>query len=144
MKTFVAKNSEIQRNWHLIDASEHVLGRLASRIAMILRGKDKPEYTPHVDTGDFVVVVNAEKINFTGNKLHDKTYYWHTGYPGGIKSRTLEKMLDEKPEVVLEKAVKGMMPRNKLSRTMLKKLKIYAGEAHPHAAQSPKILKELK
>ncbi len=141
MKTFSAKEKDIVRDWCLIDAEGKVLGRLASEIARRLRGKQKPIYTPHVDTGDFVVVVNAEKVSLTGKKLVDKIYYHHTGYPGGIKSITAGKLLKEKPERLLRKAVKGMLPKNSLGRRMLKKLKVYAGSKHPHEAQNPELLK---
>jgi large subunit ribosomal protein L13 len=137
MKTYVAKPTERQRDWYVVDAEGQTLGRLATRIADTLRGKLKPEYTPHVDTGDFVVVVNAEKIHVTGNKLEQKRYWRHSGYPGGIKSRTLAEMLDRRPEEVIRKAVKGMLPRNRLARKQLTKLKVYAGPDHPHAAQKP-------
>ncbi|MBE9546196.1 MAG: 50S ribosomal protein L13 [Proteobacteria bacterium] len=140
MKTFNAKKEEIIRDWYLVDADGKVLGRLASEIARRLRGKHKPIYTPHIDTGDFVVVVNAEKVSLTGKKMTDKIYYHHTGYPGGIKSITAEKLLEEKPERLLRKAVKGMLPKNSLGRQMLKKLKIYAGAEHPHEAQTPRLL----
>ncbi len=137
MKTFVAKPSDRERNWLVVDASGKTLGRLATQIADALRGKRKPTYTPHVDTGDFVVVVNAEKISVTGNKRADKKYYRHSGYPGGLKTRTLGEMLDWRPEEVLRLAVKGMLPRNRLSRKQLTKLKVYAGPEHPHIAQQP-------
>ncbi|HEX3173243.1 MAG TPA: 50S ribosomal protein L13 [Solirubrobacterales bacterium] len=138
MKTYVATPADRQRDWYVVDAEGQTLGRLATRIATALRGKRKPEYTPHVDTGDFVVVVNAEKIRVTGNKLEQKRYWRHSGYPGGIKSRTLAEMLDRRPEEVIRKAVKGMLPRNRLARKQLTKLKVYAGPDHPHAAQKPK------
>ncbi|MGZ5342386.1 MAG: 50S ribosomal protein L13 [Solirubrobacterales bacterium] len=137
-KTFVATPANRQRDWYVVDAQGKTLGRLATQLADILRGKRKPEYTPHCDTGDFVVVVNAEKITVTGRKLEPKRYYRHTGYPGGIRSRTLAEMLDRQPEEVIRKAVKGMLPRNRLARQQLRKLKVYAGEEHPHAAQQPK------
>ena len=137
MKTDVAKPDDRERNWLLVDATGQTLGRLATQIADALRGKRKPAYTPHIDTGDFVVVVNAEKISVSGNKLQAKRYYRHSGYPGGLRSRTLEEMLDRRPEEVLRLAVKGMLPRNRLSRKQLTKLKIYAGPDHPHAAQQP-------
>jgi len=140
MTTYNAKKEEIQRDWFLVDAEGQVLGRLATEIAARLRGKHKPVYTPHVDTGDFIVVVNAGKVVLTGNKLRDKIYYHHTGYPGGIKSVSAGKLLQEKPEEVLRKAVRGMLPKNTLGRAMLKKLKIYAGGEHDHAAQCPKVL----
>ena len=141
MKTWNAKPGEIQRQWHVVDAQGQTLGRLATRIADTLRGKDKPQYTPHVDTGDFVVVVNAEKIAVTGKKLDDKMYHRHSGYPGGLRSRTLREQLERRPTEVLRKAVKGMLPRNRLGRAQLRKLKIYAGPEHPHTAQSPGPLK---
>ena len=137
MKTYVATTADRERNWLLVDASGQTLGRLATQIADALRGKRKPSYTPHVDTGDFVVVVNAEKISVTGNKLQNKLYYRHSGYPGSLRSRTLEEMLDRRPEEVLRVAVKGMLPRSRLARKQLTKLKIYAGPEHPHAAQQP-------
>jgi large subunit ribosomal protein L13 len=140
MRTYAAKPSERQRDWVVVDASGKTLGRLATQVADVLRGKRKPEYTPHVDVGDFVVVVNAEKVRVTGNKLAAKRYYRHTGYPGGLKSRTLEEMLRRRPEEVVRRAVRGMMPRNRLARKQLTKLKIYAGPDHPHAAQKPQPL----
>lgn len=140
MKTYSAKEADIKRDWYLVDAKGKVLGRLASEIAKRLRGKHKPIYTPHVDTGDFVVVINADKVVLTGKKLDDKIYYHHTGYPGGIKSITAGKTLEEKPERLLQKAVKGMLPKNSLGRKMLKKLKIYNGDEHPHSAQEPRVL----
>ena len=138
MKTYVAKPDDRERNWLLVDATGQTLGRLATQIADALRGKRKPAYTPHIDTGDFVVVVNAEKISVSGNKLQAKRYYRHSGYPGALRSRTLEEMLDQRPEEVLRLAVKGMLPRNRLARKQLTKLKIYAGPDHPHAAQQPR------
>ena len=141
MKTYIAKPSTTERNWLLIDACDQRLGRLATRIADALRGKDKPQYTPNIDTGDFVVVVNAAKIAVTGNKMEDKIYYRHTGYPGGLKQRTLKEMMEKKPEEVIRLAVKGMMPKNRLARAQLKKLKIYAGAEHPHKAQKPQEIK---
>jgi large subunit ribosomal protein L13 len=141
MKTYTAKKGEIAREWYLVDADGQTLGRLATRIADMLRGKNKPEYTPHVDTGDFVVVVNAEKIHVTGNKLDQKRYYRHSGYPGGLRSRTLREQLDRRPTEVLRKAVKGMLPKNRLARQQITKLKIYVGPEHPHEAQAPKPLK---
>jgi large subunit ribosomal protein L13 len=137
MKTYVAKPTDRERNWLLVDANGLTLGRLSTQIADALRGKRKPTYTPHIDTGDFVVVVNAEKIAVTGNKLADKRYYRHSGYPGGLKSRTLAEQLERQPEEVIRHAVKGMLPRNRLARKQLTKLKIYAGPEHPHAAQQP-------
>jgi large subunit ribosomal protein L13 len=138
MKTYNAKPGEIARDWYLVDAEGQTLGRLATQIAERLRGKGKVAYTPHVDTGDFVVVVNAEKIHVTGNKLDEKMYYKHSGYPGGLRERTLREQLDRQPTEVLRKAVKGMLPRNKLGRAQLTKLKIYTGPEHPHDAQAPK------
>ncbi len=137
MKTFSAKKEEVKRSWYVVDATDKTLGRLSTEIANRLRGKHKPEFTPHVDTGDYVIVVNAEKIVVTGNKTTDKLYHHHTGYPGGIKSITFDKLIDKAPERIIEKAVKGMMPKNKLSRAMLSKLKVYAGNEHPHSAQQP-------
>ena len=138
MKTYSAKPGEIQRDWYVVDAEGQTLGRLATQIADRLRGKGKPQFTPHVDTGDFVVVVNAEKIAVTGNKLDDKMYYRHSGYPGGLRQRPLREQLNRLPTEVLRKAVRGMLPRNKLARQQLTKLKIYAGPDHPHEAQAPK------
>jgi large subunit ribosomal protein L13 len=138
VKTYVANAQNRERNWLVVDATGQTLGRLATQIATSLRGKTKPEYTPHVDTGDFVVVVNAEKISVTGNKRADKRYYRHSGYPGGIKERTLEEMLRRRPEEVIRLAVKGMLPRTRLGRKQLTKLKVYAGPEHPHVAQKPK------
>jgi len=140
MKTYVGKAEEVKRDWYLVDADSQVLGRIATTIANVLRGKNKPTFTPSVDTGDFVIVVNAAKIALTGNKLADKTYYSHSGYPGGIKSITAGKLIDKKPEALIKHAVKGMLPKNKLARHMLSKLKIYAGSEHPHKAQQPKAL----
>src|SRR5207253_2810654 len=140
MKTWNAKPGEVDRRWWVVDAEGQTLGRLATRIADTLRGKDKPQYTPHVDTGDFVVVVNAEKVAVTGNKLDDKLYHRHSGYPGGLRSRTLRDQLDRQPAEVIRKAVKGMLPRNRLARQQLNKLKVYAGPEHPHEAQTPKPL----
>ncbi len=140
MKTWNAKPGEIEREWYVVDAAGQNLGRLATQIATMLRGKHKATYTPHVDTGDFVVVVNAEKVAVTGKKMDEKLYYRHSGYPGGLRSRTLREQLDRQPAEVLRKAVKGMLPRNRLSRAQLRKLKIYAGPEHPHEAQGPKPL----
>ena len=140
MKTFSAKAHEVNHEWFVVDASDLVLGRLASKIAHILRGKHKAIYTPHVDTGDFVVVTNAEKLVVTGKKTLQKIYYRHTGYPGGIYSRTFSQMLEKAPEKILIHAVKGMLPKGPLGYAMIKKLKVYAGEAHPHSAQQPKQL----
>ncbi|MEA2444144.1 MAG: large subunit ribosomal protein [Thermoleophilales bacterium] len=144
MKTYVATPATRERNWLVVDATGQTLGRLATRIADSLRGKNKPEYTPHCDTGDFVIVVNAEKISVTGNKLQEKRYYRHSGYPGGLRSRTLEEMLERRPEEVIRKAVKGMLPRNRLGRAQLTKLKVYAGPDHPHAAQQPQPMEIVK
>jgi len=140
MTTVSAKPAEVRHEWYLVDANGKTLGRLASEIARRLRGKHKPEYTPHVDTGDYIVVVNAEKIRVTGNKLKDKMYHRYTGYIGNLKSINLEKMLDQAPERVIETAVKGMLPKNPLGRAMFKKLKVYAGQEHKHAAQQPQPL----
>ena len=140
MKTYNAKPGEIERRWYLVDAEGKTLGRLATQIADTLRGKGKPQYTPHVDTGDFVVVVNAEKIAVTGKKLDEKIYYRHTGYPGGLKERTLREQLERRPTEVLRNAVKGMLPKNRLARRQLTKLKVYAGPEHPHESQSPQPL----
>ncbi len=141
MKTFVPKPAEIERKWLVVDAAGQTLGRLASEIASILRGKHKPIYAPHVDTGDYVIVINAGKIQLTGNKLAEKMYYRHSGYPGGIKSIPYGRLLKEKPEKMLEIAVKGMLPHNKLGSVMIKKLKVYADEKHPHEAQQPQTYK---
>jgi large subunit ribosomal protein L13 len=140
MKTYNAKPGEIERRWYLVDAEGQTLGRLATRIADTLRGKGKPQFTPHVDTGDFVVVVNAEKIVVTGKKLDEKIYYRHSGYPGGLKQRTLREQLDRRPTEVIRIAVKGMLPKNKLAARQLTKLKVYAGPDHPHEAQDPQTL----
>ena len=140
MKTVSAKKETVRRDWYVGDATDKVLGRIATEIANRLRGKHKTEYTPHIDTGDYVVVVNADKVRVTGNKVTDKIYFRHTGYPGGIKETSFGKLMETHPERAIEIAVKGMMPRNKLSRAMLGKLKIYAGGEHPHIAQQPKPL----
>jgi large subunit ribosomal protein L13 len=140
MKTQAAKIQEVSRDWYLVDVDGKVLGRVATQIANILRGKNKPTFTPSVDTGDFVIVVNAEKIALTGNKMADKMYYSHSGFPGGIKEINAEKLIQKKPEDLIKKAVKGMLPKNKLSRHMLSKLKIYSGSEHPHKAQQPKTV----
>lgn len=139
-KTYSAKPGEIQRDWMIVDAEGQTLGRLATRIADELRGKNKPQYTPHVDTGNFVIVVNAEKIQVTGKKLDTKMVRWHSGYPGGLKERTLRQQLERRPTEVIRKAVKGMLPKNRLAAAQLTKLKVYAGPDHPHAAQAPKNL----
>ncbi len=140
MKTFSAKPEEVRREWYVVDATDKTLGRLATELASRLRGKHKPEFTPHVDTGDHIVVVNASRIRVTGNKLKDKTYYRHTGYVGNLKSVTLEKLMEEKPEQALEVAVKGMLPKNRLGRAMFKKLRVFAGAEHTHQAQQPQTL----
>ncbi len=140
MKTFSAKPAEVKHDWFVVDADGKTLGRLASEIARRLRGKHKAIYTPHVDTGDYIVVVNAEKVHVTGNKMKDKIYYHHTGHIGNMKSISLEKLLQKAPERVLQKAVKGMMPKNTLGRSMMRKLKVYAGAEHQHSAQQPKVL----
>lgn len=140
MKTFSAKPHEVKRDWYVIDADGKTLGRMASEIATRLRGKHKAEFTPHVDTGDYIVVINAGKVRVTGNKAQDKIYYRHTGYPGGIREESFEKLVARKPERVIEMAVKGMLPHNPLGRAMLRKLKVYAGTQHPHAAQQPQEL----
>ena len=137
MKTYSAKKESVEHKWYVVDAEDKVLGRLASEVAKILRGKHKPIYTPHVDTGDHVIVINASKIHLTGKKLKDKMYYRHTGYPGGLRSDTAGELLAKKPEMLVEKAVKGMLPKNRLGRAMFKKLKVYTGEDHPHKAQGP-------
>lgn len=143
VKTYTPKPEDIQREWFVIDAKDQTLGRLATQIAILLRGKHKPMYAPHMDVGDFVIVINADKIQVTGNKLDDKIYYRHSQYPGGLKQRTLRELLDKFPERVIEKAVRGMLPKNKLGRKMIKKLKVYAGDKHPHQAQKPTVF-ELK
>jgi large subunit ribosomal protein L13 len=140
MKTYTANMNDRDRRWYVVDAEGKTLGRLSTQIADVLRGKRKPTYTPHVDTGDFVVVINAEKVSVTGNKRTEKLYHRHSGYPGGLKTRTFEEMIERKPEEVIRLAVKGMLPRNRLSRRQITKLKIYAGAEHPHAAQSPEVL----
>jgi large subunit ribosomal protein L13 len=137
MSTFIAKKDEIVRNWVLVDARDKVLGRLAADVASILRGKTKPTYTPHTDVGDFVVIINAEKVKLTGRKLEQKTYYRHSGYMGGLKTRTARQVMEKNPEEIIRHAVKGMLPKNSLGRSMFSKLKVYAGEAHPHEAQQP-------
>lgn len=140
MKTFSAKSETVKRDWFVIDAEDKVLGRLATEIAHRLRGKHKAEYTPHVDTGDYIVIINAEKVVVTGNKTKNKLYHHHTGYPGGLKTVSFEKLQATKPEMIIEKAVKGMLPKNPLGRDMFRKLKVYAGSEHNHAAQQPKAL----
>ena len=141
MKTYYAKPGEVQREWLLVDATDLVLGRMATQLAAILKGKTKPEYTPHVDVGDFVVVINAEKIRVTGNKADQKKYYRHSGHPGGLKETSYKQMMEKFPERIIEKAVKGMLPKNSLGREMGMKLKVYAGPDHPHAAQNPRTIK---
>jgi large subunit ribosomal protein L13 len=140
MKTYSAKKEDLKQEWFLVDAQDRILGRFATQIANILRGKNKPVFTPYADAGDFVIVTNAEKIRLTGKKLENKCYYRHTGYPGGLKTSTAQEILTKKPEQLIELAVKGMLPKNRLGRKLIKKLKIYAGTAHPHEAQQPKIL----
>jgi large subunit ribosomal protein L13 len=140
IKTFIAKKETVERDWYLIDAKDKILGRMASRIAMILQGKTKPIYTPHVDTGDFVIVTNAEKIKLTGNKMNDKAYYTHSGYPGGFKEIPVKTLLERHPDRVVKMAVKRMMPKTKLGIAMFKKLKVYSGPDHSHEAQQPKVL----
>jgi large subunit ribosomal protein L13 len=140
MKTYVATPATRERNWLVVDATGKTLGRLATQIADTLRGKRKPQYTPHCDVGDFVIVVNAEKVSVTGNKRQEKRYYRHSGFPGGLRSRTFEEMIARRPEEVLRLAVKGMLPRNRLGRQQLRKLKIYAGPEHPHQAQQPAVM----
>lgn len=139
MRTFMAKAQDIPRKWYIIDAANKTLGRLASEAAAILRGKHKPIFTPNVDTGDFVIIINAEKVVVTGNKLQDKLYYRHSRYPGGLKSINLEGLLQKKPEMVLERAIKGMLPHNRLGDAMFRKLKVYKGPQHPHQAQKPEV-----
>ena len=139
MKSYMAKPNEIERKWYVIDAEGKVLGRLATEVAGILRGKHKPIYTPHVDTGDFVIIINADKVKLTGKKLEQKQYRYHTGYPGGLKSVSYERMMKEKPERVIQLAVKGMLPKNSLGRQMIKKLKVYSGPEHNHEAQQPEV-----
>lgn len=140
MKTYVTKPAEVERSWFVVDAEEQTLGRLASKIATVLRGKHKPIYSPSVDCGDYVIVVNAEKITVTGRRMEEKNYYRHSGYPGGLKSLTLRQQLEKNPARVLETAVRGMLPKNNLGRKMLRKLKVYAGPQHPHQAQQPEPL----
>ena len=140
MKSYMARPLEVERKWYVVDAEGQTLGRLAAEIARVLRGKSKPQYTPHVDTGDFVVVVNAEKVAVTGRKAEQKVYRRHSGYPGGLKETSYEQLMERRPTEVLRKAVKGMLPRNRLARQQITKLKIYAGPAHPHEAQAPKTL----
>lgn len=140
MRTYFAKNENIEHKWYVVDASGQVLGRLATQIAKYLRGKHKPAFTPHADTGDYVIVINAQKIKVTGNKTHDKIYYSHSGFPGGIKEITFEKLHAKNPAKIIELAVKGMLPKNPLGRAMLRKLKVYDSEEHPHTAQMPELI----
>ncbi|HAZ79328.1 50S ribosomal protein L13 [Porticoccaceae bacterium] len=140
MKTYSAKAESVERDWYIVDAADKTLGRLATEVASRLRGKHKPEYTPHVDTGDYIVIINADKVTVTGNKATKKIYYSHTGYPGGIKDITFEKLMEKAPERALQSAVKGMLPKGPLGREMFRKLKIYVGSEHPHAAQQPQTL----
>jgi len=140
MTTYSAKPSDIKRDWYIVDASGKTLGRLATEIAKRLRGKHKPEYTPHMDTGDYIVVINAKEVKVTGNKTTDKIYHHHTGFPGGLKSISFDKLIAKKPEMIIEKAVKGMLPRGPLGRDMYRKLKVYPGAEHKHSAQQPKVL----
>ena len=140
MKTVSVRQQDVAHDWYVVDATDQTLGRLASEIARRLRGKHKAEYTPHVDTGDYIIVVNAEKVFVSGNKETKKSYYRHSGYPGGIKSTSLKELREAKPEALLEKAVKGMLPRNPLGRAVFRKLKVYAGDTHPHGAQQPKTM----
>jgi len=140
MKTVFAKTSEVNKKWYIVDASDMVVGRLASRVASVLRGKTKSIYTPHVDTGDYVIVINAEKVRLTGNKINTKMYYHHSGYPGGIKKEAARELMKESPEKIIISAVRGMLPKNKLGRKQLKKLKVYRGSEHPHMAQKPEVL----
>lgn len=140
MKTQFAKKGDFDRKWYVVDAKDAVLGRLAVKVATYLRGKNKPVFTPNVDTGDFIIVINAEKVRLTGNKQTDKMYYHHSGYVGGIKAKSAKDLLEDRPEKIIEQAVWGMLPKNRLGRTMIKKLKVYRGAEHPHRAQSPEIL----
>ena len=140
MKTFSARQQDVERQWYIVDAERKVLGRLASEVARILRGKHKPVYTPHVDTGDHVIVINAEKVHLTGKKLDGKVYYRHSGYPGGLKSITAGKLMQQDPRRVIERAVRGMLPKNRLGRSMFRKLRVYPSAQHPHDAQKPKVL----
>ncbi len=140
LKTYSPKPAEVQRRWYVVDAADAPLGRLASRLAPILSGKVKPTYAPHVDGGDFVVVVNAEKVAVSSNKSRDKIYYRHSGYPGGLKEESFESLISRRPEAVIERAVRGMLPKNRLGRRMIRKLKVYPGSEHPHQAQNPEVL----
>ncbi len=140
MKTYIAKSSEIERKYYLIDAKNKILGKIATLVADVIRGKNKPFFSPHMDCGDYVIIINADKVNLTGKKMEDKTYYHHTGYPGGVVGETAKHLIERKPEKVLEKAIHGMLPKNKLRKSFMQKVKIYAGESHPHEAQKPEIL----
>jgi len=140
MSTFIAKQDEVERNWVLVDAKDKVLGRLAADVASILRGKTKPTYTPHIDVGDFVVIINADKVKLTGRKLEQKKYYNHSGYMGGLRERPARQIMEKRPEEIIKHAVKGMLPKNSLGRSMFKKLKVYTGENHPHEAQQPQAI----
>ena len=140
MKTYMARSEDIEKKWHLIDGEGKTVGRVATKIAALLRGKEKPQFTPHADTGDFVIIVNADKLNFTGKKWEQKKYYWHTGYPGGIKSITAEDLSKKHPEDIIKKAVWGMLPKNKWQKKLIARLKIYTGKEHPHAPQQPEKL----
>jgi len=139
-RTYSAKEADIKRKWYVVDAEGKTLGRLATQVAIVLRGKHKPTFTPHVDTGDHVIVVNAEKIHLTGDKVRQKTYYRHSGYPGGLKSETVKDLLERKPYVIVERAIKGMLPKTKLGKQMARKLNVYAGPTHPHKAQQPETM----
>ena len=136
----MAKNDDFQKKWYIVNAEGKTLGRLATRVATVLRGKDKPQFTPHSDIGDFVIIINADKVNLTGKKLTQKTYYWHTGYPGGIKSITADKLMAKEPGEVVRKAVWGMLPKNRWQKRLIKRLKVYSGDTHPHLAQEPEVL----
>lgn len=140
MKSYMVRSEDIEKKWYVVDAKGKTVGRIATKIASILRGKDKPQFTPHADIGDFVVVINADKVNFTGKKWTQKTYYWHTPYPGGLKSITAEKLFKENPEEILKKAVWGMLPKNKMQKDLITRVKIYSGGEHPHQAQNPEEL----
>lgn len=141
MKTFMQRKEDVERKWYIVDATDKTLGRLSTKVATVLRGKHKPTYTPHIDGGDYVIIINAEKIRLTGNKLNDKLYYNHSGYPGGLRTRTAKEMVANYPVEMLERSIKGMLPNGRLGRQMYKKLFVYAGEEHPHTAQEPKELK---
>ena len=139
IKTYTPKPEDIQREWLVVDAKDQTLGRLATQIAILLRGKHKPMFTPNIDVGDYVIVINCDKVRVTGRKLDQERYYWHSGYPGGLRSRSLRDQMEKFPERVIEAAVRGMLPKNKLGRQMIKKMKVYTGDSHPHAAQKPKV-----